>query len=57
MNTKKETDPAAQPSAGILMPLLNREGSLPDDGFYHIVALGDHPLRVKDAGGTPQKDL
>lgn len=39
----------------ILTPLLNRAGTLPDDGWYHLVSKGDHPLTVKDGEGRSRR--
>ena len=34
-------------ATGLCTPLLNREsGNLPDDGFFHLVARGEHPIVV-----------
>jgi len=34
-----------------LTPLLNRDGSLPADNWYHLVPLGEYPLREKNTAG------
>src|SRR6185503_15086422 len=44
-NSKK---PPLQPSALSLQPLLNRDGTLPADNWYHLVPLGEYPLREKN---------